>query len=475
MRNTGPAFRYAIAIFVAAAALYLRYLLTPLLGSRNPYHTVWVAVVFSAWYCGFGPSIVATVLETLGVWYWFLPPQHSFAIQNRSDAYGLVGFMVFSGAIIALGESNRRGFAARSGLAAIVDSSNDAIIGISLKGVITSWNKGAERLFGYSAEEAVGQHIRVIVPPELQSEDAMIIERLRRGESIGHFETVRVRKDGTKLDVSLAISPTKDSIGRVVGASKVMRDITDQKQAEEAVKEKELSARLRKLQDEERRRMARELHDGVGQLLAAMSMNASKIKCEEANLSPEGARCATENYRLVEQVSRDIRTMSYLMHPPLLDEMGLDFALKWYIDGFSERSKIATNLEVPEDWVRLPQDHELCLFRFVQECLTNIHRHSRSTTARVKLLRSPGEIRLEVNDEGKGLTPETQAKITSGETVGVGLRGMRGRVKELGGSMEIRSNGHGVTVIAMVPLAESGEAERESVGSPMQRAASQMP
>ena len=149
--------------------------------------------------------------------------------------------------------------------------------------------------------------------------------------------------------------------------------------------------------------------------------------------------------------------MSYLFHPPLLDEMGLHSALKWYIDGFAERSKIAASLELPADWERLPQDLELCLFRIAQECLTNIHRHSGSLTALVRLLRSPGEITLEVSDEGKGLNQETQSKISSGESTGVGLRGMRERVKQLGGTLEIRSNGHGTTVIAKMPVEESAQ------------------
>jgi len=461
-------------------------------------------------------------------------------------------------------------------LTAIVGFADDAIVSKNLDGVITSWNKGAERLFGYTAEEAIGQNITLIIPRDRRHEEATIFQRLRRGERVQHFDTVRVRKDGTMLDISLTISPVKDSAGRIVGASKVARDITQQKQterskreseerfraivettpecvklvapdgtllhmnsagltmvgadcadvvigrsvydliapkdkgkfrafnerichgekgslefdivglrgdhlhmethatpllnpdgtvvqlavtrditnrkqAEEAIKEKELSARLLKLQDEERRRIARELHDGVGQLLAAVSMNASRLDREKANLSPDAARCAEENSKLIEQVSADIRTMSYLFHPPLLDEMGLHSALKWYIDGFAERSKIAANLELPRDWERLPQDYELCLFRIAQECLTNIHRHSGSLTAQVRLLRSPEEVRLEVSDEGKGLNQETQAKISSGETAGVGLRGMRERVRLLGGSLEIRSNGHGTTVIATVP------------------------
>jgi two-component system NarL family sensor kinase len=221
---------------------------------------------------------------------------------------------------------------------------------------------------------------------------------------------------------------------------------------EEAIKEKELSARLLKLQDEEKRRIARELHDGVGQLLAAMSMNAGRLDDEKAQLSPETARCVEENAKLLEQVSTEIRTMSYLFHPPLLDELGLDSALQWYVEGFAERSKIAAKLELPADGERLPQDHELCLFRITQECLTNIHRHSGSSNALVRLLRSPGEIKLEVSDDGKGLDQETQSKIASGETVGVGLRGMRERVRQLGGSLEIRSNGHGTIVIATMPF-----------------------
>ena len=272
--------------------------------------------------------------------------------------------------------------------------------------------------------------------------------------------------------------PMPPLFGTQMGRSynlRVSRDITHRKQAEEAIKERELSARLLKLQDEERRRIARELHDGVGQLLAAMSMNASRLDGEKSNLSPDAARCAEENSKLIEQVSADIRTMSYLFHPPLLDEMGLDSALKWYIDGFAERSKIAAKLELPTDWERLPQDYELCLFRIAQECLINIHRHSGSSTALVRLSRSAGEIRLEVSDEGGGINHEIQSKIASGENAGVGLRGMQERVRQLGGSVEVRSNGHGATVIARVPFPRSADRHRESSSGPVtQRATSQV-
>jgi PAS domain S-box-containing protein len=196
MRTTGLAFRYAVAILAVAVALYLRYLLIPLLGIKNPYHTVWLAVAFSAWYCGIGPSIVTTILSTLGVWHWFLPPPHSFAIQNRTDTYGMLGFLVFSAAIIVLGESNRHGFAGRARLAAIVESSCDAIVGLSLDGVISSWNRGGAQIFGYSAEEAIGKPISIIATSDRVDEVSKLLERIKNAEWIDHYETIQKTKNG---------------------------------------------------------------------------------------------------------------------------------------------------------------------------------------------------------------------------------------------------------------------------------------
>ena len=349
-------------------------------------------------------------------------------------------------------------------LAAIVDSSDDAIVSKTLEGVITSWNRSAERLFGYRAEEAIGQNVTLIVPLDRRHEEAAILDRLRRGQRIEHFETVRVRKDGTTLDISLSISPVTDASGHVIGASKVARNITERKQSEKALRENELAAGLLRLQDEERRRIARELHDGVGQLLAAMSMNASRLATEKSKLSPDATKCVEDNSRLIDQISADIRTMSYLFHPPLLDELGLPSPLKWYVEGFAERSKIASTLELSDDFGRLPTDHEMCLFRLVQECLTNIHRHSGSLTAFVRLSRRPGEVRLEVRDEGRGMDPVTQSKIATGETVGVGVRGMQERVKQIGGTLAIRFNGKGTSVIVTLPLTEGATSPRESDG-----------
>ena len=214
----------------------------------------------------------------------------------------------------------------------------------------------------------------------------------------------------------------------------------------------DLSARLMKVRDEEQRRIARHLHDSTGQTLAVLMMNLHQLEREAEELSASVAKTAAESAALAKEVSDSVRTVSYLLHPPLLDETGLKSALAWYAEGFEERSGIKVHLEMPSDFERQPSDLETAVFRIVQECLTNIHRHSASLTAHICICQFAGGLALEVTDTGRGISAETLSKISSVGLSGVGLRGMRERVTSLGGAFEILSEGKGTTVKVAIPL-----------------------
>jgi PAS domain S-box-containing protein len=637
---------------------------------------------------------------------------------------------------------------------AIVDSSDDGIVSKNLRGVITSWNKAAERIFGYTSEEAVGQNITMIIPPERRDEELEILARLARGERIEHFDTVRRRKNGTLVDVSLTVSPIRNASGQIVGASKVARDITERIRAEKAVRDseerfraivettpdcvtlvasdgtllqvnsfglrmigadspdtvvghslyelvasedrekfrafneevcsgrnatlafdivrrdgarrsmeshaapmrmpdgnvvqlgvtrditerlqaeqrerkikdeavaanakfravfeqttvfagimtndgvmidankmcldvcgyrpeevlgkpfwetpwwrnskevqdkiraatprvaqgipyrellqyswadgtermvdfalypivddennvlflhstgvditdlkrteenyrqlaesldaevrartselearnaevirqtdllREFSRRLLQMQDAERRHIARELHDSAGQTLAVLSMDIALLMQKAVEDAPALITVAEKIEKTARQLQREIRTTSYLLHPPLLDEAGLSSALGWYIQGLAERSALKIDLSIAKDFGRLPRDMELVIFRLVQESLTNIHRHSGSKTARIQLSRRPGEIRLDIQDQGKGISAERLAEIQSGAS-GVGTRGMRERIRQFDGSIQFESNGSGTRIVVTfpAPAAEPCPSEAES-------------
>ncbi|MGC1225290.1 MAG: sensor histidine kinase [Candidatus Sulfotelmatobacter sp.] len=356
--------RYGLAILAAIVALLLRELLTPFLGENNPYHTVWAAVVFSAWYCGLGPSILTALLSVVGIWYWFLPPVRSFALEDpRRDIFGMIGFLFFSGLIIALGETNRRSLSRRQ-----------------------------------SVEDQLQQ---------------------------AHDELERKVQERT-----IELNVANDSL-------------------------RELSGRLQQLRDDERRHIARELHDSVGQLLAALGMNFDAILMQSRNLDPATVRALGDSRLMVEQISSEIRTISHLLHPPLLDAAGLASALRWYVDGFSERSKIKVDLHIPEEIGRLSDELEIAIFRMVQECLTNIHRHSGSASATIRLFKENQRVRVEVQDAGKGISPEQNLALRTSGRTGVGFRGMRERLRQLGGSLQIKSDGAGTAVIVSLPVQES--------------------
>ena len=182
-------------------------------------------------------------------------------------------------------------------------------------------------------------------------------------------------------------------------------------------------------------------------------MNLSLLESEGGDLAPSSAKAVKDSLGLVQQLSRELRTIAHLLHPPLLDEVGLASGLRSYLEGFTARSKIKVELELPEDLGRLPQDSETSIFRVVQECLTNIHRHSESPVARIHISRADGQISVEVADEGKGIPPDKCEGMDYGRSLGVGIRGMRERLRQLGGTLEINSNGDGTVVIARLPIA----------------------
>jgi len=213
-----------------------------------------------------------------------------------------------------------------------------------------------------------------------------------------------------------------------------------------------LNARMTVLQEEERRRIARELHDSVGQLLAAISMNSVLVEAESYKLTPDAAQRISENAAMVQEASKQIRTISHLLHPPLLDEVGLASALQWYVEGFSERSKIDARLDIPRELAGLSKEMELSIFRVVQECLTNIHRHARSSTAGIRIVQDDACLRVEIEDAGKGIPLEKRSTFGSSAHIGVGLRGMRERLRQLGGTLQVQSNSPGTRVTAILPV-----------------------
>jgi signal transduction histidine kinase len=236
---------------------------------------------------------------------------------------------------------------------------------------------------------------------------------------------------------------------------------------------RELSWRLLLSQDEERRHIAREFHDSAGQTLTVLGMSLAQLAQNAGLKAPELASEAEQIQETVQQLHREIRTTSYLLHPPLLDETGLYSAISWYIQGLQERSSLEIRLEIPEKFGRLPRDMELVIFRLVQECLTNIHRHSEGKTASICISRESDQVTLDIRDQGQGMSPARLDEIQSGRS-GLGIRGMRERLRQFGGTLKIESDSSGTRIFAIVPVAENASTNDQNKYEPLHSAIPQV-
>ncbi|HET8700813.1 MAG TPA: PAS domain S-box protein, partial [Nitrococcus sp.] len=387
----------------------------------------------------------------------------------------------------------------RAFLASIVESSDDAIVSKSLDGIIQSWNAAAERLFGYAAEQAVGRHIYLIIPADRIDEENQILARLRRGERIEHFDTVRQRSDGQLIHVSLTISPIRDGAGRILGASKIARDITKRMQIEQALRDSEQhlqalteslerrveartaelqrqAVRLRRFAGElasaeqrERKRLAAILHDGLQQLLVAakirLAQASSRIQDSRTRSAIEGA---TE---LLGQAVASSRNLTRELRPPVLYEGGLIPALRWLASELPRLHGLDIILDAKDVEPPLSDEAKALLFESVRELLFNVAKHSGAKEATVRVLQEERQLQLSVEDQGRGFDVEAAVHEEDPQqlSAGMGLFSIRERLTALGGSMELESapdKGACIQLtIPLTPLAKGREAAvQEALG-----------
>ena len=359
---------------------------------------------------------------------------------------------------------------ARARLAAIVESSDDAIVSKDLNGIIMTWNKGAERLFGYTAQEAVGQSITMLIPPERSNEETGILERIRRGESVEHYETVRRRKDGALLDISLTISPVIDSNQKIIGASKIARDITQRKRMEdelarwrftlesrvaeqtqqlqaEAAERKRLEAEVAGAAEAEQERLGQELHDGLGQELTGIAMMLDVLKMNLMKAAPKQATEAQRLEMMLRGSADKARQLAKGFYPVEVEKYGLQVALLELARRNQESFGVRCDVEAEGDIAGLHDGQVIQLYRIAQEALHNAVKHAKAKQILVRLSRQKAEWMLTVKDDGVGLPAGAPGSS------GMGLRIMRYRAHMMDGRLSVRNDDvGGVIVSCWVPV-----------------------
>ncbi|MCE5333173.1 MAG: PAS domain S-box protein, partial [Desulfobacteraceae bacterium] len=346
---------------------------------------------------------------------------------------------------------------AQSLMASIVESSDDGIIGQTLDGTIVSWNRGAEGLLGYSAEEARGKSVSIIIPPDHKDELSGIIEKIRKGEHIENYETVRLDKAGRRIDVSVTISPITSDSGGIIGASAIIRDISERKIAQEELRKsneqlRDLYRRLQSAREEERTRIAREIHDEFGQTLTALKIDLAwinkRLLKEQVPVNQKIESMSTT----IGMAIGSIKKLTADLRPGILDDFGLIAAIEWQAEEFESRTGTRCKLTLDMGGININEEVSTTVFRILQEALTNIMRHAEAKNVELQLMEEDGILVFTIRDDGKGMRRD--------ETFGThsfGLLGIRERAAALGGFVDNTSSpGEGTVICARIPLENAG-------------------
>jgi len=347
-----------------------------------------------------------------------------------------------------------------------------AIYTLDTHGYLTTWNAGATRILGYQEPEILGRHFSCFFTEgEILAGEPM--RELKRAGAEGRFEGQgwRLRKDGRKFPANVVLTPVRNDAGAVIAFAGVTRDMTERVLARDSIGEardgfqeseeplRQFSFLVMRRQEEERRRVDGELLDSLGQYLSVLKMKLDCMRPVAENFGSEGDEELAQSLYLVEESIREVREVSYLLYPPLLEEVGLRSAIPWYLDGFTKRTGIRTTFQISPGLRRLSNDESVAIFRVLQEALTNLHRHSGSSTADIELLARNDRITLIVRDAGRGIPSELLSRAQGQPaSLGMGLREMSERMRYLGGKLEIASSGNGATVTATIPFADCAAA-----------------
>ncbi len=499
---------YLFAALLSTAALFVRTALGPVFQELHPFLLSYAAVALVSLRWGLGPAVLASVLGFLGSDYFLLSPRYAFHLAPEMIA-SAIAYFALCAIVVALGEANHR---SRERLRhndwqfrRFLESNIMPIIRGRADHIIEA-NDIFLKMTGFSREELrTGRlHWRDFTPAEYFSKDEAALEQLQQQGFCDRFEKEYIRKDGTRVPVligatALSLAPLEwlcfvvdlsdlkqaeaelhtmhNELEKRIASrtedllltlSRLQAEVDGRKKTEEQLRE--LSASLLHLQDEERRRVARELHDSTGQTLTALKMELARFaRCITS--APDSASVMASVEALADQALREIRTLSHLLHPPLLDEVGFNSAAEWYVTGFAQRSGIKVNLELTAI-PRIAREVELSLFRVLQESLTNVLRHSGSSEVNVRLCLDADKICLSVKDNGRGIEQEILAKFRqTGAGLGVGIAGMRQRLEQLGGRLELQSNGTGTFVAAILPVPKTADSDLHENASAESRAA----